>query len=124
MRLIGWFFRLAAFVLLLAFALNNQASVTLNFLFGLQWTGPMALIVLAVFALGCAVGAVGMLPAWWRQRRLASSLRATHPSATATSGPTAAAAAASPAVTSPLTPTAGYPVAGAVTAGDDRPDGV
>lgn len=88
MRLLGWFFRLAAFVLLLAFALNNQASVTLNFLFGLQWQGPMALIVLAVFALGCGVGAVGMLPAWWRQRRAAAALRASQ-KATTSSAPAA-----------------------------------
>jgi uncharacterized integral membrane protein len=120
MRLLGWVLRLVAFVVLLGFALNNQAPVTLNFLFGWQWQGPMALIVLATFALGCAVGAVGMLPAWWRQRRAAASLRAAQPAPSAT-GRTANAddgATGSPgAVASYHTP----PVA---KAGDDRPDGV
>ncbi len=116
MRLLGWVLRLMAFVLLLGFALNNQAPVTLNFLFGWQWQGPMALIVLAVFALGCAVGAVGMLPAWWRQRRAASALRVAQPSPPATTRATS--------TDGQATAMTGYHSPPVAKAGDDRPDGV
>ena len=33
-----------------------------------QWRSPMVLIVLAAFAIGLAVGAVGMAPWWWKHR--------------------------------------------------------
>ena len=31
----------------------------------------MVLVLLVVFTLGVAVGVLGMVPRWWRQRRLA-----------------------------------------------------
>lgn len=58
----------AIFFTLFAFALNNQHEASVHFFFGHQWRSPMVLIVLAAFALGLAVGALGMAPWWWRHR--------------------------------------------------------
>ena len=63
-----WIVRIAVFLLLLAFALNNQEPATLHLMFGHQWQAPMTLIVLAAFALGLVVGVLGMLPVLWRRR--------------------------------------------------------
>jgi uncharacterized integral membrane protein len=58
-------------LILLAFALNNKDDVAVHFLWGLEWRAPMVLVLLVVFTLGVAVGVLGMVPRWWRQRRLA-----------------------------------------------------
>ncbi|MEO8858332.1 MAG: LapA family protein [Burkholderiaceae bacterium] len=58
----------AIFFTLFAFALNNQHEASVHFFFGHQWRSPMVLIVLAAFALGLMVGALGMAPWWWRHR--------------------------------------------------------
>lgn len=59
----------ACFFALFAFALNNQHDVTVNFFFGTHWSGPLVLLVLAVFAAGMLLGAVGLLPRWWSERQ-------------------------------------------------------
>jgi lipopolysaccharide assembly protein A len=71
MRIFVWLFRAAAFFVLFAFALNNQHETTLHWFFGYEWRGPMVFVVLGALALGCALGALAMLPSWWRQRRRA-----------------------------------------------------
>ncbi len=71
MRILVWLVRVVAFFALFAFALNNQHEVTLRFFFGMEWHGPMILIVLGALALGCAGGAFAMLPSWWRHKRRA-----------------------------------------------------
>ena len=63
--------RAACFFGLFAFALNNQHDVTVNFFFGTDWRVPLVLLVLAVFAAGVLLGALGMAPRWWRRRRTA-----------------------------------------------------
>lgn len=68
MRILVWLLRAVAFVALFAFALNNLHQVTLHGFFGAQWQGPLVLLVLAALALGCACGALAMLPSWWRHR--------------------------------------------------------
>jgi uncharacterized integral membrane protein len=68
MRVLVWLLRAVAFFALFAFALNNLHPVTLHGFFGLQWQGPMVLMVLGALALGCACGALAMLPSWWRYR--------------------------------------------------------
>lgn len=79
MKTIAWLFKFvlkgAIFFTLFAFALNNQADVTLHFFFGYQWTAPMVLVVLVTFASGLMVGVLGMVPRWWRQRRNAAKAR-------------------------------------------------
>ncbi len=74
MRPVIWLFRALLFLLLFAFALNNQQPATVHWLFGIEWQAPMVIIVLAAFAAGCAMGVAAMLPSWWRQRRLAQRM--------------------------------------------------
>ena len=80
MKTIVWLFKFvlkgAIFFTLFAFALNNQADATVHFFFGYQWTAPMVLVILAVFAAGLMIGVLGMVPRWWRQRRNAAKARA------------------------------------------------
>ena len=86
-RLLQWTLKAAIFLILLAFALNNKEDVAVRFLWGLEWRAPMVLVLLVVFTLGVAVGVLGMVPRWWRQRRLAK--QALQPSTT-TQAPTVA----------------------------------
>ena len=71
LRLLQWTLKAAIFLILLAFALNNKEDVAVRFLWGLEWRAPMVLVLLVFFSLGVVVGVLGMVPRWWRQRRLA-----------------------------------------------------
>ena len=75
MKYLMWLLKAAIFFTLFAFALNNQQDTTVHFFFGTQWRAPMVLVVLAAFAIGLAVGALGMVPRWWKQRRQARLAR-------------------------------------------------
>lgn len=75
MRVIVWLFRGFVFFSLFAFALNNQQVVSVNWFFGFSSQAPMIFVVLAAFALGCAIGVMAMVPSWWRQRRVARQQR-------------------------------------------------
>ncbi len=68
MKYLMWLLKAAIFFTLFAFALNNQQAATVHFFFGTAWSAPLVLVVLAAFALGVVVGAVGMVPRWWRHR--------------------------------------------------------
>jgi uncharacterized integral membrane protein len=69
MKYLAWLLKAAIFFTLFAFALNNQQDVTVHFFFGTHWTAPLVLVVLAAFAAGLVVGAVGMVPRWWKHRK-------------------------------------------------------
>ena len=69
MRILVWLARAFVFFTLFAFALNNQQPVTVHWFFGVDWSAPMVIVVLAAFALGSATGVLAMLPSWWRHRR-------------------------------------------------------
>ena len=71
MKYLMWLLKAAIFFTLFAFALNNQHLVTVHFFFGTWWRAPLVLVVLAAFATGLAIGALGMVPRWWRQRAAA-----------------------------------------------------
>ncbi len=71
MKYLMWLLKAAIFFTLFAFALNNQQDVTVNFFFGTFWRAPLVLVVLAAFAIGLAIGALGMVPRWWKQRMAA-----------------------------------------------------
>ena len=71
MKYLMWLLKAAIFFTLFAFALNNQQDATVHFFFGTQWTAPLVLVVLAAFAAGLAVGALGMVPRWWKHRKAA-----------------------------------------------------
>jgi lipopolysaccharide assembly protein A len=66
-----WLLKAAIFFTLFAFALNNQQDVTVHFFFGTLWRAPLVLVVLAAFAVGLAIGALGMVPRWLKHRALA-----------------------------------------------------
>ncbi len=98
MQILVWFLRAAVFFGLFAFALNNQQVAHVNWFFGFESRAPMVFIVLAAFALGCAVGTFAMVPAWWRHRRVVKQQRKAAsgtvgtdtPDATALADPTSA----------------------------------
>ncbi len=69
--LFKWVLKIALFFTLFAFALNNQQDVTVHFFFGTYWRAPQVLVILGTFAVGVAVGALGMVPRWLKQRRAA-----------------------------------------------------
>lgn len=71
MKYLAWLLKAAIFFTLFAFALNNQQDVTVHFFFGTHWTAPLVLVVLAVFAAGLVIGALGMVPRWWKHRKAA-----------------------------------------------------
>lgn len=91
MRILVWLFRAAVFFVLFTFSLNNQHEVTVQWFFAHEWNAPMAVVLLAAFAVGCAVGVVAMLPSMWRRQRGANRSAAPPPATTAvTSRPTTA----------------------------------
>ena len=69
MKYLTWLLKAAIFFTLFAFALNNQQDVTVHFFFGTRWTAPLVLVVLAAFAAGLVIGALAMVPRWWKHRR-------------------------------------------------------
>jgi putative membrane protein len=68
MKYLMWLLKAAIFFTLFAFALHNQQEAAVHLFFGLVWRAPLVLVVLAAFALGLAVGALGMVPRWWKHR--------------------------------------------------------
>ena len=68
MKYLMWLLKAAIFFTLFAFALNNQQEATVHFFFGTQWRAPLVLVVLAAFAGGLVIGALGMVPRWWKHR--------------------------------------------------------
>ena len=77
MWLLKWVLKAAIFFTLFAFALNNQQDTTVHFFFGTQWRAPQVLVVLIAFAVGVAVGVLGMVPRWWKHRSAATRARLT-----------------------------------------------
>ena len=75
MKYLLWLLKAAIFFTLFAFALNNQHDATVYFFFGTYWRAPLVLVVLAAFAGGMVVGALGMLPGWWKHRTAAATQR-------------------------------------------------
>ena len=72
MKYLLWLLKAAIFFTLFAFALNNQHDATVYFFFGASWRAPLGLVVLVAFAGGLVVGALGMLPGWWKHRSAAA----------------------------------------------------
>ncbi|MEJ8854037.1 LapA family protein [Variovorax robiniae] len=106
MKYILWLLKAAIFFTLFAFALNNQHDATVNFFFGTYWRAPLVLVVLVAFAGGLVVGALGMLPGWWKHRSSAANQRLAESSSASISvpepTPAASAEAAPPATDLPI----------------------
>ncbi|WGT66456.1 LapA family protein [Variovorax paradoxus] len=100
MKYLLWLLKAAIFFTLFAFALNNQHDATVYFFFGTHWRAPLVLVVLAAFAGGLVVGALGMLPGWWKHRAAAAAQQPATPQQTpATAGAAVATApAAAPSI--------------------------
>ena len=69
MKYLAWLLKAAIFFSLFAFALNNQQDVAVHFFFGTTWRAPLVLVVLAAFAAGLVIGALAMVPRWWKHRK-------------------------------------------------------
>jgi uncharacterized integral membrane protein len=75
MRIIVWFLRLLAFIVLLGFAIRNDAPVTVNFFLNMHWQAPLVLVMLLMFAAGTVIGVTAMLSTLVSQRREIGRLR-------------------------------------------------
>ncbi len=89
MKYLLWLLKAAIFFTLFAFALNNQQDATVHFYFGTFWRAPLVLVVLAAFTGGLVVGALGMLPGWWKHRAAATRTPETPSTVTAPSSASA-----------------------------------
>ena len=87
MRAIHWFLRAALFFLVLAFALRNQHTVSLHGLLGLEWSAPLAWVLLLTLLLGSGLGLLALAPSWWRQRRELQRLSAAAGSVSTATAP-------------------------------------
>jgi uncharacterized integral membrane protein len=87
MYLLTWLLRAFLFFVLFAFAMNNGHEAELKWFFGFEWRSPMVFIVLTVFAVGCVLGALAMLPSWWRLRRCVREMEARGDAATPSAMP-------------------------------------
>jgi uncharacterized integral membrane protein len=87
MWLLQLLLKAAIFFTLFAFALNNQHDAVVHFFFGTTWSAPLVLVLLTVFVMGVTVGVIGMVPRWWKHRRLAqlASTSTSEPATPATS---------------------------------------
>ena len=88
-----WLLGCIAFFTVFAFALNNRAVVTVHCFFGYESRIQLALLVLLVLMAGALLGAVAMLPLWWRQyhqNRLAAQLPVSANSANSANVPATA----------------------------------
>jgi putative membrane protein len=84
MWLLQLLLKAAIFFTLFAFALNNQHDAVVHFFFGTTWSAPLVLVLLTVFVMGVAVGVIGMVPRWWKHRRLAQLANTPTPELTTT----------------------------------------
>lgn len=56
LRFLFWLLRALVFLVLFGLALKNSEPMELRFYFGHLWQAPVAVVILAVFALGVIVG--------------------------------------------------------------------
>lgn len=99
MKYVSWLLKAAIFFVMLAFALNNQTTVTVHFFMGQQWQAPMVLVVLTAMLLGLVLGMTIMLPLWLRARKetkLAKQASPQQPETTAVTRPSNVAPSALP----------------------------
>ena len=75
MRYLAWIVRIALFLLVLAFALENSQVVAVQYFGPAPWQAPLVVVILLCFALGTALGILAVIPAFIRMRREISLLR-------------------------------------------------
>jgi uncharacterized integral membrane protein len=69
LRILVWLLRIVVFTGLFGLAIKNSGPVELRFFLDQAWTAPISLVVLAVFAVGVAVGLTAALSLFLRPRR-------------------------------------------------------
>ena len=79
MKYLSWLLKAAIFLVVFAFALNNQALVPVHLLFGNTIHAPLVLVLLLALGLGIVLGIAVMVPVWLHARRAASTAQAAHP---------------------------------------------
>ena len=69
MRYLSWLLGLLLFLLALGFAVKNSDAVVVHYYLGYQWQAPLALVILAFFCAGIAIGMAASLGLIFRKRR-------------------------------------------------------
>ena len=69
LRLIVWLLRIAVFIALFGLAIKNSGPMELRFFLDQSWTAPVSVVILAVFALGVAIGLSAALGVFLRPSR-------------------------------------------------------
>ena len=69
LKLLVWLFRIVVFVGLFGLAIKNSGPMELRFFLDYAWTAPVSVVVLAVFAIGAAVGLTAALGVFLRPDR-------------------------------------------------------
>jgi putative membrane protein len=75
MRYLSWALKILIFVILLSFALQNTAIVTLNTFLGYHWQAPLIFIMLTCFVIGAVFGVLASLTYVIKLRRELTSAR-------------------------------------------------
>ena len=72
-KLLVWLLRIVVFVGLFGLAIKNSGPMELRFVLDQAWTAPVSVVILAVFAIGVAVGLTAALGVFLRPRRTSDS---------------------------------------------------
>lgn len=75
MKILTWAIRLAIFLFLFVFAVQNTEPVSLRFILGQVWQAPLVILLLAFFAAGALLGVLSLVGLLFRQRREIARLR-------------------------------------------------
>ena len=68
LKLLVWLLRIVVFVGLFGLAIKNSGPMELRFFLDQAWTAPVSVVILAVFAIGVAVGLTAALGVFLRPR--------------------------------------------------------
>ena len=69
LKLLVWLLRIVVFVGLFGLAIKNSGPMELRFFLDQAWTAPISVVILAVFAIGVAVGLTAALSVFLRPQR-------------------------------------------------------
>lgn len=69
LKILVWLLRIVVFVGLFGLAIKNSGPMELRFFLDQAWTAPISVVILAVFAIGVAVGLTAALGVFLRPHR-------------------------------------------------------
>jgi uncharacterized integral membrane protein len=75
LKILVWLLRIVIFVGLFGLAIKNSGPMELRFFLDQTWTAPISVVILAVFAIGVAVGLTAALGVFLRPHRKPGSER-------------------------------------------------